>query len=307
MTGQTQTPEKPTVAVAKTDAERFTNTVIREFSGTVGKGVQMTAYQQRLAQHLFLKVDATLKELEAKRLVKNQQGTPIVWNNVNLNKLAIDAVHRVDLGLDALIPNHIHPIPYFNTKLSKYDLDLRIGYVGKDYYRRKVAREQPINIIYELVHESDKFTAIKKGLKHDQDSYEFEIVNPFDRGKVVGGFGYIMYEDPKKNVLVVIGPKQFNRSKTAAKTNDFWEHDEEAMQFKTLVHRVTDKLAVDPERANESYYKVEAEEAEADEGIIDAEIVDKANQGPVIGAQPGADSGNENQKKDEKKAEPSWA
>ena len=277
----TQTLEKPTTAVVKTDAERFTNMVIREFSGTVGTGLQMTAYQQKLAQHLFLKVDATLKELEAKRLSKsNPTGTPITWANINMPKLAIDAVHRVDLGLDALIANHVHPIPYFNGKLQKYDLDLRIGYVGKDYYRRKFAREQPVNVIYELVYETDKFKPIKKGFKNDCDSYEFEITNVFDRGKVIGGFGYIMFEDPRKNVLVTIGPKQFNRSKAAAKANEFWERDEESMQFKTLVHRTMDKLPSDPEKVNESFLAVQAEEAE--ERIIDGEIAENANRGPVI-------------------------
>jgi len=270
------TQEKQTTAIARTDSEKFTNMVVREFSGTVGQRLQMTPYQQKLAQHLFLKIDATLKELEAKRVAKGGQGTSIAWQSVNLNKLAIDAVHRVNLGLDALIPNHIHPIPYFNARLSKYDLDLRIGYVGKDYYRRRVAREQPINVIYELVYETDHFKPMKKGIKNTCDSYEFEITKPFDRGKVIGGFGYIQYADQTKNLLIMIGPKQFNRSRKAAKATDFWENDEEAMQYKTLVHRVTDKLAVDPEKANESYFAVEAEEAE--EGIIEAEIAENANR-----------------------------
>ena len=109
--------KKETVVETRTatPGEKFTNMVIKEFGSTIGDLVDMSPYQRRLAQHLFVKIDTTLKELDSKRLASKQDGRqPIVWSNINMQKLALDAVHRVDLGLDALVENHIHPIPVWD-------------------------------------------------------------------------------------------------------------------------------------------------------------------------------------------------
>ena len=270
-----------TKEIAKAEAtysQRFTNAVVKEFSGTVGGGLHLTQYQERLAQHMFIGIDAQLKNLEVKRLEKNKGGLPIVWANIDMNKLAIDAMHRVELGLDALIPNHIHPIPYFNKATKKYALDLRIGYAGKDCYRRKMATDEPVDIVYELVCENDTFKPIKRGKGNDIESYEFEISNPFDRGEIVGGFGYIMYDDLRKNQLVIVTKKDFDKAKNYAQSNTFWEAHPEQMMFKTLVHRTVEKLGIDPEKVNASFLHVEIDDtAAASERVIE----EKANKTPV--------------------------
>ena len=38
---------------------------------------------------------------------------------------------------------------------------------------------------------------------HPVASYEFEITNPFDRGDIVGGFGYLEYDDPTQNLSLI--------------------------------------------------------------------------------------------------------
>jgi recombination protein RecT len=278
---ENQTAKKATALPQKetgTHSQRFTAMVVREF-GNVAGTLQLSPYQQRLGQHLFLAVDAQLKTLEAKRAQKDKDGLPIVWSNINMEKLAIDAVHRIELGLDALIPNMVHPIPYKNSKTGKYDLDLRVGYVGKDYYRRKMAIDPPMDIIYELVHEKDKFRPIKKTAANPVESYEFEIGDPFDRGKVIGGFGYIMYERPEKNKLILVSKADFDKSKAKAQSNEFWGNHEREMQFKTLVHRVTSKLNVDPEKINASFMAVELDDNAA-------EIEANANKGAILDIDP---------------------
>ncbi len=269
----------PGAAITKpeaTSSEKFTSMVIREFSSLAG-GIEMSPLQKRLAQHLFIKIDVTLKGLEAKRLKDNKGGSAIIWQNVNLPKLAIDAVHRVDLGLDALILNHVHPIPYWNSTAKKYDLDLRVGYVGQDYYRREMALFPPAAILYELVYTSDKFRPIKRSQTNQVDDYEFEITAPFDRGEIVGGFGYIIYDDPRMNVLVIVAEKDFLKSRSKAKANEFWNENPVEMRYKTLVHRVTSKLAIDPAKVNASYAAVEADESLAFERDIAEEILAEAH------------------------------
>jgi recombination protein RecT len=247
----------------KTISERFTEAVAREFSSVSGEMVQFSPNQKRLAQHLFVKADAALKDLEKKRISDNKMNlAPYVWKNINMQKMSTDAIHRIEIGLDALIPNHLSMIPYWNKRLEKYDLDLQIGYAGKDYYRRKMAFDEPIDMIYELVFSNDIFEPIKKGSGVQVESYKFEIPKPFDRGPVVGGFGYIVYKDQTKNKLIIVTETDFVKSMGEAKSKTFWNKHPEAMRYKTIVNRTTDKLLIDPEKTSVSFFEVEHAEYE---------------------------------------------
>lgn len=275
------TKESTAVAKPQTASVAFTNAVMREM-GTIDEAVALTPYQKKLAQHLFIKIDASIKDAEVKRQKQNSEGVPIVWANINMNKLALDAMHRIELGLDALIPNHISPIAYFNKRLGKYDIDLRIGYVGKDFYRRQVALDPPEDIVYELVYEKDVFRPIKKSFKNPVESYEFDIPTPFDRGKVVGGFAYVTYSDQKKNKLIIVTDADFKKSESKAGSKEFWGNYPEQMKYKTIVNRATNRLNIDPEKVNEHFMAVESQEDEEDRAIVEAEIEENANKGKVL-------------------------
>lgn len=263
-----------------TASERFASEIARQFEAEAGSPVHFTPYERTLAQHLFLKVDACLKEFETKR---NDNSKPAyIWQNVNMLKLALDAVHRIHLGLDALINAHLYPVPYLNGRTNKYDIDLRVGYRGKDYYRRNSAVEPPLDIRYELVYSNDRFAPIKKDFKNEVEGYEFEITSPFDRGNVVGGFAYISYDDPKKNLLVLVGEKDFKKSESAAKSKDFWSKYPVEMRYKTLVHRATENLPVDPRKVNTAAYAyVESQDGDAEEQARRT-INQSANGAPII-------------------------
>lgn len=249
----------------ETISARFVEAITREFISTAGDlPVKFDEKKKRLAQHLFIQMDAELAVLEKKRLdsgSKGQNKPEIAWKNINMIKLALDAMRRIELGLDALIPNHISIIPYLNGRTKQYDVDLRIGYAGNDYYRRKMAVEVPVDIRYELVHETDKLVVIKKSATIDVETYEFEVSKPFERGKVVGGFGYIIFTDKAKNELVLVSEEDFLASKGYSQTDKFWGPHPNAMRYKTLVHRTTSKLQIDPDKVTPAYAVVEAEEA----------------------------------------------
>lgn len=247
----------------QTGSERFLNNVQKQFAAEAGSPVAFSEYEKALAQHLFLKLDSVLKDFDAKRIKDGKTSqTPYTWENIDMRKLSLDAVHTVHLGLDALIANHVHPVPYFNGKNKKYDLDLRVGYIGKAYYRMESAVERPKDTVIELVYSSDHFKPIKKSFGNDIESYEFEIQKPFDRGDIVGGFGYLVFDDPDKNKLILVSEKDFEKSRKAAKGDTFWSKHPVEMRYKTLVHRVTEKLQVDPKKVNVSYLYVENKESD---------------------------------------------
>ena len=257
-----------------TASERFTTSIMTQFEAEAGAPMSFTDYERALAQHLFLKIDSTMKELEAKR---NDNGKPpIVWENVNMRKLALDAVHRIQLGLDALIPAHIYPVPYLNGKTNKYDIDLRVGYRGELYYRLQSATEKPVDVRLELVYDTDTFAPVMKDYGNPVESYEFKINNPFARGNVIGGFAYITYEDAKRNKLVLVGEDMFMKSRAAARSKDFWDKYPVEMRYKTLVHRAVSHIEMDPRKVNAPAF------AAVENDSIEAEIDRTANTGSEI-------------------------
>lgn len=277
-------PPKDDSGTEPTTSERFTDMVKTQFEAEVGADLQWDSKERILAQHLYIKADQQLTSLEAKRLDRSnaETGVPIIWNNVNLPKMALDSVHRIALGLDALIPNHLHIIPYFNRRLGKYDLDLRIGYSGQDYIRRELALDKPLDIRYDLVHENDKFEPQPRDSSREVEGYIFQITQPWDRGKVVGGFGYIIYNDEKKNRLVLVTDEDFIEARTAAQTGEIWNTNERQMKLKTVVHRTTARVPLDAGKINaRSYAFVEDQEAAEVIPMIDGTVDSDENVTPL--------------------------
>ena len=224
----TQTAEAATVPQANM-SERFMQKVIHEFSGSVGE-FQITDYQRQLIQGYFIGVDRALKTAEAERIRKNERNNnheydnkvPVTWANVNMADLALDVVHYARLGLDTMQANFITPIPYLNNKTSLYDVNLMLGYNGIKYIAEKFALDPPRAVTIELVYQSDNFRPYKRGRGNDVEGYDFEITNPFDRGKIVGGFGYIEYSDARKNELVIMSMKDIEKRKPPYASPNFW-------------------------------------------------------------------------------------
>jgi len=249
---------------------RFVAKVEQQFKAELGTSIQWSDLQRALAQHLFIRIDNQLQVLDAKR---GRDAQPITWANVNMPKLAVDAVHRVSLELDALIPNTINPTPRWNTALQKYDLDLGIGYMGMDYSRRKFAVDPPKEVTYMLVYETDEFMPHPKDMLNKIESYTLKRTNPFNPGKVVGGFGYISFDDPAKNRLIIVTDRDFQRARNAAPTKTVWDANEVEMKYKTVVHRTTAKIALDPAKVNAvTFARMQLEALDS----IDAEFEDEA-------------------------------
>lgn len=238
--------------------ERFVSLVERQFVAEMGQGIQFSALERRLVQHMYLSVDQALKAAEEKRTkgwtdeklaTASEDPRAFTWHHVDRQKLALDTVHRVSLGLDALVPNHMWPIAYFNNAKGLYDIDLRVGYIGRDYVTRRFALDTPVDITYELVFTTDTFKALPRSSSREVEGYEFEITSPFDRGEIIGGFGYIVYDDPRKNRLVLVTKRDFERAKAASKS-DFWAKNSVEMHLKTVYHRTAAKLPLDPAKVN---------------------------------------------------------
>lgn len=293
---------QPTEALAA--SERFTSTVMKEFGSNISGALQVTDYQRTLVQGYFIGIDRALKTAEAARVRKNESNSdhkydntlPIVWANVNLNELALDVIHYARMGLDMMQPNHLFPIPYKNKKTQKYDVTLMPGYNGIRYIAEKYAVDKPIDVTTELVYSTDVFKALKKNVNNKVENYEFDIVNPFNRGVISGGFGYIEYDDPTKNKLIIMTMEDFEKRKPDYASVEFWggkrveyvngkkTESEVAgwfsdMCLKTIKREVysAKNMPRDPKKVDDAYQYMKLREARYAEIEAQSEINQNAN------------------------------
>ena len=217
------------------NSEQFTSKVLREFGSTAG-AIQVTDYQRQLIQGYFIAIDRALKAAEEKRLYKNTNNSdhtyddpnPITWNTVDLNALALDVVHYARMGLDMMQSNHLSAIPFKNNNKTcksgtkMYTVTLMPGYNGIQYIALKYALEKPVSVTTELVYSTDTFKPIKRSHDNKVESYVFEINNAFDRGEIIGGFGYIEYKEPEKNKLVIMTLKDIMKRRPEKAAGEFW-------------------------------------------------------------------------------------
>lgn len=212
-----------------TASKRFTDMIMAQYSSATGAH-SFTDREKQLIKGYFIAIDEMLRTSEAERLRKNannknhdyDNNLAYSWNTVDLPQLALDLAHYARMGLDMQQDNHLFPIPYKDNKANRYTITLMEGYNGIRYQAEKYAVNPPKNVVVEVVYTNDRFTPIKKGRDNPGDTYTFDIPNPFDRGKPVGAFGFIEYEDPSKNVLVVMSRADIEKRKPKYASPEFW-------------------------------------------------------------------------------------
>lgn len=286
------------------NSERFTNTVLKEFGGSIAGTIRITDYQRTLIQGYFIAIDRALKAAEEERLRKNAANknheydnpTPVTWQNVNLTDLALDLVHYARIGLDMSQDNMLFAIPYKNNKRNNYDVNLMEGYNGIRYIAEKYAVEVPKSVTVEVVYSTDNFKPIKKGGCNRAENYEFEITNPFDRGDIVGGFAYLEFNEATKNELIIMSMKDIEKRKPEYASANFWGGKTKVwkdgkqvevekagwldeMVRKTLIREAfsAKHLPRDPKKIDDSYQYMKMREARYAELQTQSEIDEHAN------------------------------
>jgi recombination protein RecT len=304
MSAETQVAQKQPLSPSL----RFTNKVMTEYGQNAGAGViKLDEHQKRIIQGYFVVIDRMLKKSEDNRLSKNatnqnhsyDNNTPFAWNTVSMAELALDAVHYARMGLDMQEKNHLFPIPFLNKKTNLYDITFMMGYSGIQYLAEKYAFNPPKSVTIELVWSKDEFSPIKKSRSNPIESYEFKIVSPFDRGEIIGGFGYIEYEDTSRNELILMSKADIEKRKPAKASGEFWggtgyvyeggkrvktelEGWYPEMCYKTLVREVYSSKHIprDPRKVDDDYQHLKEREVIYAEAEIAHEAEENANKIP---------------------------
>lgn len=279
-------------------SERFMNKVVSEFSTGVGD-IALTDFQKRLAQNYFIALDAALKSAEEKRKKKSEKyrdDVPVIWANINMEQLARSVVAAARVGLDPAQKNHIAMLPFKNNNLQKYDIVFIDGYRGIELKSKKYGLTLPDHVVVELVYSNDNFKSYKKDRNNKYEAYDFEIVNDFDRGEIIGGFYYHIYtETPEKNKLVVFTLKDILKRKPQYASVEFWggEKDKwengkkvgkettegwyDQMCYKTVYRAAYSDITIDSQKIDDDYMRLKAMEETLAEVRVSEEIAENAN------------------------------
>lgn len=293
-----------------TQSERFMQKVTSEFGSSVGE-VALTAFQKRLAQNYFIAIDGILRAAEEKRMKKSEKyrdAVPLTWTNVNMEKLARDVVSMARIGFDPAQPNHISPIPFKNNNTGKYDIAFIEGYRGIELKSTKYGLSVPDHVTVELVYSNDRFKPIKRDALHPHESYEFDIVNPFDRGTIIGGFYFHSFSQaPEKNKLVMFTLKDIEKRRPDHASPEFWggEKDKwengkkvgkekvegwfDQMCHKTIFRAAYNDITIDSQKIDDDYLRLKQMESDFAEAEVERDVADKAN-GEIIDVTPPAGS-----------------
>ena len=138
------------------------------------------------------------------------------------------------------------------------------------------------------------------------ESYEFAINDAFNRGEIVGGFGYIEYQDPLKNKLVIMTLRDIEKRKPRYASANFWGGKQkvwengkqveqetegwfEEMCLKTIKREVysTKYMPVDPKKVDDSYQYMKLREAKIAE-LEAQDVIDVYANGEIIDTTPQA-------------------
>jgi len=285
----------------KTIGQRFVDKVMEECKGSMDS-LELPESQKTLVQGFFIGCDRALKLAEKDRIKKNERNkdhkydndVPYFWKNVLIDEnLARDLVSCAKLGLDMSVPNMLSPILFKDGNTNMYGFTFMIGYRGRELVAMNYAIEKPIDVIIQLVYSNDKFNPLMKDKNNKEDSYEFTIANPFDRGEFVGAFSYEIYNE-KDNRLFFLSKAAIEKRKPKYASAMFWggtktgwvngKQEEQVtegwydeMAYKTMANYVYKRITISPKKIDDNYRSLLIAEDRTAEKSLSAEIEENAN------------------------------
>ena len=253
-------------------SESFVSKIIKE--GVGNPDFSVTPAQRDLIQGYFVAMDHTL----------TQQGIP--WKDVIVDyKLAQDLMVSAQLGMDMRAEGMLYAVPRKDNHAGgKARFTIQKGYKGRVFMAQKYALGKILDISAHLVYENDEFIPHFKDANHDYDTFEFTPPkNCFvDRGKMVGGFAYISYENPAQNKLVVMSKADIDKRKSVAMSTKFWDKWPEEMALKTLYIQAAKAVPLDPSKIDSTYRAAQVLDQEQADAETLQDIAVNQETGEVI-------------------------
>lgn len=220
---------------------------------------------------------------------KTLQNGNYSWDKVDIKKLSQTLIHYAKLGFDCQ-EDMLSFMPRTDKSTGIIQLVPVESVKGAYYKMRKFAydNEMPEDVRVEIVYETDKFRPIKSSGNNTikGDTYEFEITQPFERGKIVGAFGFLEYKNPSKNKLIFHSYKYIiEKYKPTYAKQEFWGKWENKMIEKTILKQLLKLVPNDPNKINQLRKTIDTinaiEICNMQEDMM-SEIDNSANVGEIV-------------------------
>ena len=216
--------------------------------------------------------------------VLNEQG--LKWSQVAVDyKLAQDLMVCAQIGFDMRSEKMLYAVPRMDNKIGKYRFTLQKGYMGRVYEAMKYAEGNLEDITAMLVYSTDKFVPHIHDSQHPGDTYEFEIMNPFDRGSLVGGFAYLIYDNPARNRLVLVSKADIEKRRAVSRSSKFWGGWYDEMALKTVYIAGAKAVKLDPDKLDDAYQHSQAMEESTSDIEVGNKLVETQAEGEVVDVQ----------------------
>lgn len=258
-----------------TASKKFSNMLVPAFEGHFG--IAPTENEVALMTSYYFGIEKT---------IINSDGY-YKMADLDAVQLKRDLIHFSRLGYDCNVPDMLSFMPRKDGKTGKVKMLPIEGKAGLIYKADKFCNEEdkPIDYKVELVYEKDEFTMIKSDAENEGDSYKFKITSPFNRGNLVGGFGYLVYKDKSKNKLLVMSIEEILRYKPDKASEKFWGKWKEKMCIKTITKQLFKLVKLNPEKLSmyaESLNVIDNTDMEFAKLEAQEEVEANANVGEVI-------------------------
>ncbi len=234
-------------------ATRFTNAVVAAYQD-IATGITLTENQRALMANYYVAIDEMLKN--------SKQGYK--WSQVRMNELATAVSHLCRLNIDPRLPGMVSFLPFRVKDTGTIHLVPCLGWKGLEFEAKTYGVDPPKTLTVELVYSNDKFSVIKKDAFHESDSYTFEIANPFDRGKVVGAFALLEYDDKSKNKVMAMSVEELMSYRPDKYDPTFWQGSNLLKMYeKIIAKQILKKVPLDSRKTahlQSSFKYMESEE-----------------------------------------------
>jgi len=181
------------------------------------------------------------------------------------------------LGLDAY-NKECYLIPYGNQ------LQFQIDYRGAKKLAKKYSIRPIKDIGAKIVREGDRF---EETLVGGQASFEFRP-KPFNTGKIVGAFAYVLYEDGGMMVdQMSLEELENTRRHSKAANSMAWKDFTSQMYLKTVLHRLCKHIEIEFDTPQQrQLYDDDVAIATSAKDVSEAEILEGENADELVVEEP---------------------
>lgn len=262
----------------------------KEVVKSTGKGFVQTVVEVG-GQNGFQPTNAQLNLIRGYQTAMTNalQSKGITWADIVLDqKLYQDLVNNAQMGFDMRVENTLFPIPRRDKNAGKFRFTFQLGSSGYLWRAMKYSYGKVQDATSRLLYKGDTFIPHFRDMNHPYDTFEYtpkDILAEKKDEDIVGGFVYIIYDNPMQNKLVIMNRAEIDKHRALAQSDNVWSQWYGGMAKKTLIIKAAKAIPLDPSKIDDAYQNSVAIENEGSDMDIQTDILEKQATGEVVDAQ----------------------